>query len=73
MNQAPWKPYQSNSTCPQRPNTEFRRHSPAHFTFKEGETVMGDKGKKDKGKKEQQKKGQLNLKEKRKFKKEKKK
>jgi hypothetical protein len=34
---------------------------------------MGDKGKKDKGKREQQKKGQLNLKEKRKFKKEKKK
>ncbi len=34
---------------------------------------MGDKGKKDKGKKEQQKKAQLNLKEKRKQKKEKKK
>jgi len=34
---------------------------------------MGDKGKKDKGKREQQKKGQLNLKEKRIIKKEKKK
>jgi hypothetical protein len=34
---------------------------------------MGDKGKKDKGKREQQKKGQLNLKEKRKLKKAKKK
>jgi hypothetical protein len=33
---------------------------------------MGDKGKKDKGKREQQKKGQLNVKEKRKLKKEKK-
>ena len=32
---------------------------------------MGDKGKKDKGKKEQQKKAVLNLKEKRKLKKEK--
>ena len=34
---------------------------------------MGDKGKKDKGKKEQRKKAQLNLKEKRKLKKEEKK
>ncbi len=51
----------------------FRRHSPAQFTFKQGETDMGDKGKKDKGKREQQKKAQLNLKEKRKSKKEKKK
>ena len=33
---------------------------------------MGDKGKKDKGKKEQQKKAQLNPKEKRRLKKEKK-
>jgi len=33
---------------------------------------MGDKGKKDKGKKEHQKKAQLNLKERRKVKKEKK-
>jgi hypothetical protein len=33
---------------------------------------MGDKGSKDKGKKEQQKKAQLNLKEKRKLKNEKK-
>jgi hypothetical protein len=33
---------------------------------------MGDKGKRDKGKREQQKKAQLNPKEKRKFKKEKK-
>ncbi len=40
--------------------------------FKQGETDMGDKGKKDKGKKEQQKKAQLNPKEKRKQKKEKK-
>jgi hypothetical protein len=39
----------------------------------QGETDMGDKGKKDKGKKEQQKKAQLNPKEKRKLKKEKKK
>ncbi|MCZ6566439.1 MAG: hypothetical protein O6852_09990 [Gammaproteobacteria bacterium] len=41
--------------------------------FKQGETDMGDKGKKDKGKREQQKKAQLNLKEKRKQKNEKKK
>ena len=41
--------------------------------FKQGETDMGDKGKKDKGKREQQKKAQLNQKEKRKQKKEKKK
>jgi len=34
---------------------------------------MGDKGKKDKGKREQQKKAHLNLKEKRKLKKEQKK
>ena len=34
---------------------------------------MSDKGKKDKGKKEQQKKSQLNIKEKRKLKKDKKK
>ncbi|MBW2173688.1 MAG: hypothetical protein JRF64_03410 [Deltaproteobacteria bacterium] len=49
----------------------FRRHSPAQFTFKQGETAMGDKGKKDKGKREQQKKAQLTPKEKRKLKKEK--
>jgi len=53
-------------------NTGFRRHSLAQFTFKQGETDMGDKGKKDKGKKEQQKKAQLTPKEKRKLKKEKK-
>jgi hypothetical protein len=47
--------------------------SPAQFTFKQGETDMGDKGQKDKGKREQQKKAQLNPKEKRKLKKEKKK
>ncbi len=58
---------------PQRSNMGFRRHSPAHFTLKQGETEMGDKGKKDKGKREIQKKAQLNLKEKRKSKKEKKK
>jgi hypothetical protein len=58
---------------PLRPNTGFRRHSPAQFTFKQGETDMGDKGKKDKGKREQQKKAQLNPKGKRKLKKEKKK
>jgi hypothetical protein len=40
--------------------------------FKQGETDMGDKGKRDKGKKEQQKKAQLGTKEKRKRKKEKK-
>jgi hypothetical protein len=51
----------------------FRRHGPAQFTFKQGETDMGDKGKKDKGKREQQKKTQRNPKEKRKLKKEKKK
>ena len=43
------------------------------ITFKQGETDMADKGKKDKGKREQQKKAQLNPKEKRKLKKEKKK
>jgi hypothetical protein len=53
-------------------NTRFGRHSPAQFTFKRGETEMGDKGKKDKGKREQQKKAQLTPKEKRKLKKEKK-
>jgi len=58
---------------PLRQNTGFRRHSPVQFTFKQGETDMGDKGKKDKGKREQQKKARLNLKEKRKLKKEKKK
>jgi len=58
---------------PLRPKTGFRSHSPAQFTFKQGETDMGDKGKKDKGRKEQQKKAQLNPKEKRKLKKEKKK
>ena len=42
------------------------------FTFQQGETDMGDKGKKDKGKREHQKKAQLNPKEKRKLKKEKK-
>lgn len=40
--------------------------------FKQGETDMGDKGKKDKGKRELQKKAQLNPKEKRRLKKEKK-
>ena len=55
------------------PKTEFRHHSPTQFIFKQGETDMGDKGKKDKGKREQQKKAQLNPKEKRKLKKEKKK
>jgi hypothetical protein len=53
-------------------NTRFGRHSSAQFTFKQGETDMGDKGKKDKGKREQQKKAQLTPKEKRKLKKEKK-
>ena len=51
----------------------FRRHSPAQIIFKQGEKDMGDKGKKDKGKREQQKQAQLNPKEKRKLKKEKKK
>jgi len=46
--------------------------SPAQFTFKQGATDMGDKGKKDKGKREQQKKAQLTKKEKRKLRKEKK-
>jgi len=40
--------------------------------FKQGETDMGDKGKRDKGKREQQKKAQLSPKEKRRLKKEKK-
>jgi len=40
--------------------------------FKQGETDMGDKGKKDKGKREQQKKAANSPKEKRKMKKEKK-
>jgi hypothetical protein len=52
--------------------TGFRRYSPAQVIFNQGETDMGDKGKKDKGKREQQKKAQLNPKEKRKLKKEKK-
>ena len=56
---------------PLRPNTGFRRHSPAQFTFKQGETDMGDKGKKDKGKREEQKKGKQTLKDKRKQKKDK--
>ena len=50
----------------------IRRHSPAQVIFKQGETDMGDKGKKDKGKREQQKKALLNPKEKRRLKKEKK-
>jgi hypothetical protein len=53
--------------------TGFRRHGSAQVIFKQGETDMGDKGKKDKGKREQQKKAVLNPKEKRKLKKEKKK
>jgi hypothetical protein len=43
----------------------------AQVTLGQGETDMGDKGKRDKGKKEQQKKAQLSLKEKRKLKREK--
>jgi len=58
---------------PLRPERGFRRHSPAQVIFKQGETDMGDKGKRDKGKRQQQKKAQLNPKEKRKLKKEKKK
>ena len=50
-----------------------RISTPAQFTFKQGETDMGDKGKKDKGKREQPKKAQLSPKEKRKLKREKKK
>ena len=46
--------------------------SPAQLIFKEGETEMGDKGKKDKSKREQRKKAKLDSKEKRKLKKEKK-
>ncbi len=52
--------------------TYIRCYSPAQVIFKKGETDMGDKGKKDKGKREQQKKAQLNPKDKRKLKKEKK-
>ena len=47
-------------------------HGAAQVIFKQGEIDMGDKGKKDKGKREQQKKAKLNLKDKRKLKKEKK-
>ena len=43
--------------------------SPAQVTFKQGETEMGEKGKKDKGKREGQKQAHLSLKEKRKVKK----
>ncbi|MCJ7679669.1 MAG: hypothetical protein MUP70_02990, partial [Candidatus Aminicenantes bacterium] len=50
----------------------IRCFSPAQVIFKQGETDMGDKGKKDKGKREEQKKAQHNPKEKRKLKKEKK-
>jgi hypothetical protein len=57
---------------PGQPKTGFRRYSLAQVIFHQGETDMGDKGKKDKGKREQQKKAQLNPKEKRKLKKEKK-
>jgi hypothetical protein len=46
--------------------------SPAQLIFKEGETEMGDKGKRDKSKREQRKKAKLDPKEKRKLKKEKK-
>ena len=44
----------------------------AQVIFKQGETYMGDKGKKDIGRREQQKKAKLNPKEKRRLKKEKK-
>jgi hypothetical protein len=54
------------------PIVKVGHHSPAQFTFKQGETDMGDKGKKDKGKREQQKTAKLSPKEKRKLKKEKK-
>jgi hypothetical protein len=50
----------------------FRRHSPAQVTLKQGETDMGDRGRRDKGKKEQQKKALISPKEKRKLKREKK-
>jgi hypothetical protein len=40
--------------------------------FRQGETVMGDKGKRDKGKREKQKKALLTPKERRKLKREKK-
>jgi len=50
----------------------FRLSKP-QVIFKQGETVMGDKGKKDKGKREQQKKAQRSPKEKRRLKEEKKK
>jgi len=52
--------------------TYIQYYSPAQVIFKQGETDMGDKGKKDKGKREQQKKAQHNLREKRRLKKEKK-
>lgn len=43
------------------------------WSFKQGETRLGDKGKKDKGKRESQQKARLTKKEKRKLKREKKK
>ena len=48
----------------------FSAKQPDTTHLNQGEIEMGDKGKKDKGKKEHQKKAQLNLKEKRKVKKE---
>jgi hypothetical protein len=53
--------------------TGFCRNGSAQIIFKQGETDMGDKGKKDKGKREQQKKAHLTQKDKRKVKREKKK
>ncbi len=50
----------------------IRCYSQAQVIFKQGETDMGDKGKKDKGRRKQQKKAHLNPKEKRRLKKEKK-
>ena len=57
---------------PLRSKTSFRHHSPAYVTFKQGETDMGDKGKKDKNKRTQQQKARPSPKEKRKLKNEKK-
>ncbi len=62
-----------NHLCKKNLGSRHGSHLPIQSVnmFKQGETDMGDKGKKDKGKKEHQKKAKLNLKDKRKQKKEK--
>ena len=55
-----------------RPGSVAEQTPLVNCRFKQGETEMGDTGKRDKGKKEQQKKAKLGLKDKRKKKREKK-